>query len=319
MKKLLITLSVILIIAGLAIVFIALATNGFNFAEAGKENTVTENYYIDEDFSKISANGLGAYDIKIEPSAEEKCEIIYVGHKDILLERSVKDGTLTLELNDTRNFFLRLFSFTERLNITLRVPEKAYEKISVSTASGDVKLDGLSVGSLEIDVSSGKVLLSSLTANNISLDSSSGNISIKKTTVSGKIKAALSSGDIIINDSTAAEFEADTSSGDVELESFKVTKAAIIDVSSGEIELNGSLFEKLVIDTSSGDVEFNRSDANEINIDTSSGDVEGTLLTGKMFDVRTSSGEARYPSDSAGGGKCYIRTSSGDIEIRIAD
>ena len=47
------------------------------------------------------------------------------------------------------------------------------------------------------------------------------------------------------------------------------------------------------------------------------GDVTGTLLTEKTFSTDTSTGDVSVPNPSSGG-KCEIKTSTGDITISIS-
>lgn len=61
---------------------------------------------------------------------------------------------------------------------------------------------------------------------------------------------------------------------------------------------------------------FDGSDAAEIYVRTSTGSVKGTLLSEKVFITETSTGSVSVPK-TVTGGKCEIRTSTGDIQIEI--
>jgi DUF4097 and DUF4098 domain-containing protein YvlB len=63
-------------------------------------------------------------------------------------------------------------------------------------------------------------------------------------------------------------------------------------------------------------VKFEKSDAAELSIKTDTGDVTGTLLTEKIFDAKSSTGDVDVPKTGSGG-KCEIRTGTGDIRIKI--
>ena len=66
----------------------------------------------------------------------------------------------------------------------------------------------------------------------------------------------------------------------------------------------------------SGDVELDACDAASLSIRTNTGDVKGSLLTPKVFDADSPSGKIRLP-DERSGGRCEVRTNTGDIEFRI--
>ena len=74
--------------------------------------------------------------------------------------------------------------------------------------------------------------------------------------------------------------------------------------------------EKISIESDVGDIKFEGSDAAEIYFKTSTGDVAGTLLSEKIFITDTSTGRISVPKTTTGG-KCEIKTSTGDIEIAI--
>ena len=70
--------------------------------------------------------------------------------------------------------------------------------------------------------------------------------------------------------------------------------------------------EKFHIKRSTGNVKFDDCDAAEIMVKTSTGNVKGNFLTDKDFDAKASTGKVDVPK-SREGGKCEIRTSTGDI------
>jgi DUF4097 and DUF4098 domain-containing protein YvlB len=87
--------------------------------------------------------------------------------------------------------------------------------------------------------------------------------------------------------------------------------------STGNVKLTRVLAVGMMkIRRSTGDVILDGVDAAELDIETDTGDVRGSLLSPKLFDVETDTGIRRYPS-TVSGGKCKIRTSTGDIEIVI--
>jgi len=74
--------------------------------------------------------------------------------------------------------------------------------------------------------------------------------------------------------------------------------------------------ERFSIDRSTGDVNFDGCDAAEIYVNTDTGDVEGSLLSEKVFIANTDTGKKKVPN-TVSGGRCEIRTDTGDIEITI--
>ena len=74
--------------------------------------------------------------------------------------------------------------------------------------------------------------------------------------------------------------------------------------------------ERFSIERSTGDVQFSRCDAAELYVKTNTGNVTGSLLTDKVFVTDTDTGRVEVPQ-TAVGGRCEIRTNTGDIKIEI--
>ena len=338
MKKAIIIISVILIIAGLLIAFIALLANGFSFGKMTNRHNVTKNYTVSEEYQSIKLDDeSGFIDVTIEKSTSENTEITYFGMEEIDIRYTVNDGKLFIECDDSRAFFKKMFSFGTETSIKISVPEKEYGFISIETSSGDVKISKVNMRSLEVDSSSGDVILNSVTVTEkfetelssgdvkisdskvgeIYHDSSSGSLEIYRTEVLGKIETELSSGELEIDGSTVGVLLHESSSGDAEIKNCAINSLNI-KTTSGEVLFEGVIVSQtLTVKTNSGEVELYETDAQKISVDTTSGEVEGRLLSPKMFDVRTTSGEVRIPASESGSGECIIRTTSGDVEIKI--
>lgn len=128
----------------------------------------------------------------------------------------------------------------------------------------------------------------------------------------------------------------DGTTGDIDISEDFRFDCADISLTTGDIRLSGigcrelnvqsttgeTVFENVIVDgtlaveKSTGSVILTDADAGEIVIDTSTGDVRGTVLSEKVFDVQTSTGSVDVPQ-SGSGGKCRIRTSTGDIKIKV--
>ena len=73
-------------------------------------------------------------------------------------------------------------------------------------------------------------------------------------------------------------------------------------IASGDMNIKGS----------TGDIILDGVDAANIYITNSTGDVSGTILTDKIFDLYSNTGAEIHP-ESRPGGKCEVKTSTGDI------
>ena len=73
---------------------------------------------------------------------------------------------------------------------------------------------------------------------------------------------------------------------------------------------------KITVKVTTGDVELEACDGGELFLKATTGDVEGTLLTPKTFEANATTGKVDVPNPSTGG-LCKIKTTTGDIQIRI--
>lgn len=125
-----------------------------------------------------------------------------------------------------------------------------------------------------------------------------------------------STGDISLENLCAGSLDITVSTGDVDLKNIECN-SVLSSGSTGDIHLKNVIAkEKFSIKRSTGDVKFNGCDAGEITIETDTGDVTGLLLSEKVFITKTSTGKIDVPN-TVTGGKCKIKTDTGDIKITL--
>ena len=237
----------------------------------------TNNYEINQDYKNISIVTKTA-DIVIVPSGNQKTSVVCHEHKNSKHSVTVNDGTLLIEVVDTRKWYEYIGINFGTPKITVYIPQGEYGTLSVKSSTGDIRVENISAGSLGISVSTGKVTVSDV--------SCEGDVTVGVST--GKAKLT-----------------------DIEC------KNVISSGNTGNISLNNVIAtEKFSIERSTGDVKFESCDATEIFVETDTGTVRGSLLTDKVFITQTDTGSIDVPKTVAGG-KCEIITDTGDIIITI--
>ncbi len=94
-------------------------------------------------------------------------------------------------------------------------------------------------------------------------------------------------------------------------------KNVVSEGKTGDISLRNVIAVKTIsVARSTGDVRFDHSDGGAIFVKTDTGDVTGSLLTDKVFLAQSSTGDVDVPKTTVGG-KCEIKTGTGDIIITI--
>lgn len=134
----------------------------------------------------------------------------------------------------------------------------------------------------------------------------------------GELIITHSTGDITLENITAENIDISLSTGDLILENVQC-KNFTSSASTGDIKFKKVISEeKITLTRSTGDIFFEESDAAGLDITTDTGDVTGSLLSEKIFSASTSTGDIAVP-DTNSGGECKITTSTGDIQIKIAN
>ena len=107
-----------------------------------------------------------------------------------------------------------------------------------------------------------------------------------------------------------------TTTGDVLLQGVRCADLTI-DGTTGDVEMKDVIASgKITVKVTTGDVELEACDGGELFLKATTGDVEGTLLTPKTFEAKATTGKVDVPNPSTGG-LCKIKTTTGDIQIRI--
>ncbi len=307
----------LLVLLGCAIFFGALVAAGFDFSKISTAKYETATHEVGEPFGNISIVTDTA-DVVLVQTEAETGKVECYEQENLKHTVSVIDGTLVIELNDTRAWYEHIgINFGNPKKITVFLPKGTYgsltvkadtsdvvipkeialESIDVTLSTGDVTCTASPTASLKIKTGTGDIDVSGITTGTLDLTVSTGEIEIVGVACTGAVTIGVSTGDVEIKNLSCESLTSTGDTGDLSMERVIVVG-------------------KLAIKRSTGDVELEGCDAAEIVIVTTTGEVEGTLLTGKTFVVDTDTGRKNIPEGTTGG-RCEITTDTGDIKIRI--
>ena len=306
-----------LIVLGALLFVIVMSANQWNFMKLSTEKYVTNTYELEDAVENVSIQSKTAQ-IEFLKSEDGKVKVVCFETKKCMHVTEIKDGTLSIEINDTRKWYdyINVFDFSTD-KITVYLPNEAYGDLTVKTSVGNVTLPKefsfqnisahLSIGNivcnasavnlLQLRTSTGKISISDLSAGRIDLIASTGKITASKIECKGEMRVEISTGDIYFTDVTCQNLISEGDTGDLNLK-------------------NVIAQEKFDFERSTGDVKFEKCDAAELFIETDTGHVKGSLLTEKIFIVETDTGRIDVPK-SVSGGRCEIETDTGDVKITI--
>lgn len=251
---------------------------------------------------------------------EGSCRIECQENEKLTHTVSVKNGTLTVREQDLRNWYQHIgFFFGGERTLTVYLPQSAYESLSVKSNTGDVEIpadfsfqeaalvtDTADISfyasvknGLSVTTDTGDMKLAGIGPESLALESDTGKITLNGVQTAADIRIAVHTGDLSLKDVSCSGFAAKSTTGDMQLE-------------------NVTASDEMRIETDTGDVDLIACDAGSLDIKTNTGDVSGTLRTEKIFFAESDTGKISVPKTLTGG-KCEIRTDTGDIRIEIGE
>lgn len=297
--------------------FVGIMTrNHWDFSALSTVKFETNTVDVNEGFQSISIISDTA-DIALLPSGDGKCRVDFYEWEKVRHTASVRDGTLMIEVIDTRSWFDQIGFFLGSPKITVYLPQTAYaslsieqstgnvvipedftfERIGISVSTGDVDCCASASGIIRIGTRTGHIHAEGLSAGALELSVSTGRVDVRSITCDGTVGVTVSTGKALLADVSCGSLISSGSTGDITLK-------------------NVIAAEQISIERSTGDVSFEQGDAAELLIKTDTGDVTGTLLSEKVFITQSDTGRIEVP-ETVTGGKCKITTDTGDINIEI--
>ena len=325
----------VLVLLGGVIFCGAMLAQGFDFENLATNPYETVEYPINEEFSSIRVQTDTA-DVILVPITESNGLVECSEEENIRYSVSVQEGTLVIAVQDGRKWYQHIGIFAESPKVTVKIPAKEYRALTVETDTGDVEIPkdftfqsisltgstgdvtcrALTQEELRVKLSTGRARIVGVAARAIDVETSTGDVFLEDVTCTEDISVRVTTGDVTLSRVECRSLESTGNTGDLSMTAVVARMRVSLERTTGEVELERCESAELEITTDTGDVELERCDASDIKITTDTGDVEGSLLSPKNFITATDTGRVRVPS-STEGGRCEIKTDTGDIEITV--
>lgn len=302
---------------GIILFLIGAGALRFNFLAFDTRNFQTNTHEVSESFESLSIVSDTAR-IQILPAEGETAKVVCVEYEKESHAVSVEDGTLTIRLVDTRKWYdcISFFSY-KAPSLTVYLPAGEYAALTVDTHTGDLQIAKdfkfasaditLTTGDvktyasvsdlLKIKTSTGDIHVENLSVGALDLSVTTGKVTVSGVSCDGDVSLTVSTGKASLSDLTCQNLSSTGRTGDLTMTNV---------IAKGRFD----------IERSTGDVTFEKCDAAELSVKTDTGSVRGTLLSEKIFMTHTDTGKIDTP-ETISGGVCKITTDTGDIKIRI--
>lgn len=288
----------------------------WDFTKLSTDKYQNNEYKIYKDYQNISIITDTA-DIAFVPCESQTPFVSCYEQKNNMHSVSVKDGTLEIEILDTRKWYEYIGINFRTPKITVFIPKGEYGTLSVKASTGNVEIPTeFKFKSIDVSVSTGDVKSCASSSEDVKIKTTTGNICIEDASV-GSLDLTASTGKLSVSDVACHDgIEISVSTGKAYLSNIRC-KSLASSGSSGNISLNNVIAaEKLTLKRSTGNVKLEGSDALEIYIETDTGNVTGSLLTDKIFIAKAETGKVNVP-ETAAGGRCEVITDTGNINIQV--
>ena len=317
MKKSFLIVAISFVLFGLILGAVGLMLMKFDFNLLTTEEEIEKMYEINEKFESVSIDAKTAK-VNILVSDDDKCRVEIKEKENLSYTVAVENGTLVIKYNDTRRWYNYIGIIQNSNVIDLYMPAGVYKALNIGVDTGDVKVEaGFEFDVAQVVGDTSDIEFYSNVKSKFECETDTGDIKISGVNASA-INIESDTGDINISNVNAGNIELEGDTSTLKLQNINCKN---IEIESGTGKANlGSVVAENNMNISVGtcDVNLDACDAAEINIKTTTGDVNGTLLTNKVFVANSGTGKIRVP-ESYDGGKCIIKTGTGDIKISIAD
>ena len=285
MKKLSVSIYLIILVG-----IMMLTVTSCSATSVEKSATVADSF----DAIEISTSTV---DVNICPSSDGECRVVSKSHEKVSYVAEVVGSVLKISENDERIWLERIIGSSDS-SLTVYLPVAEYSSLLIDDTTGDVSInDGFRFGTLDVNLTTGDVTLGKISADALN---------VKVTTGDVRLSDIVCSGDVSIETTTG-----DVSASAVNCNSFTVHGTTSALNMSGVIASGN-----MSINMSTGDVIFDGCDAAEVIIETTTGDIKGSFLTDKIIFTDSTTGDVDVPRLTVGG-RCDVKTTTGDIEIEI--
>ncbi|HEZ7986280.1 MAG TPA: DUF4097 family beta strand repeat-containing protein [Ruminococcus sp.] len=282
---------------GFIILIGAMAALDFDFSKISTLTYETNTYEVNGDFDKISID-VNITDIVFAQSDDESCQVVCFEAEKVKHSVRCTNGTLTIGVTDNRKWYDYFGISFASPKMTIYLPKSEYASLLIDTDTSDINIPkSFSFNELEIESDTGNVDCMANVSDSIKIESDTGDIDISSVSSKCDIDIKTDTGSIKLTDVDCTNFSAESDTGNISL-------------------VNVIAEDGIYVESDTGNVKLKNSDASKLSIETDTGDVTGTLLSEKIFIAKSSTGRVKVP-DTESGGKCEIRTATGNIKIDI--
>lgn len=189
------------------------------------ESQMQKGITIDQNYDGSSVKNIdleyGYGDLTVDKSSDGN---IYVKGENVPDYYTIGLNGNTFEIKSRKNHFnlwdIGTWGFglwnNNDVSLTVYLPKKIYDEVSIDSGAGEVILNGLSCNEFDIDSGAGDCTVTSMSCNDFSVDLGAGDCDIISSTIEGIVEADAGAGNLTMQNCSAGGLDIDLGAGDFE-------------------------------------------------------------------------------------------------------
>ena len=263
--------------AGCLIFLGCFAALGFDLSRLNGAQWESRSYTLTKHFDDIRIDSATA-DVTFVRSEDGACRVEVDEMENVPHTVAVENGVLTVQEQDLRKWYEHLIPAWGQPQITVYLPDSAYDSVTVDVTTGSVTApSGFSFRTASIRTTTGSVAWQSAVSEKLD---------IRVTT--GSIRAA----------------------------GVSCRQAAFSSVTGSVTLRNVIAADTLTASTTTGSIHLEGVDGAHLSFHVTTGSITGTVLTEKVFTAQSTTGSVSVP-DTTSGGDCTAVTTTGSVKIQL--
>lgn len=320
-KGIIIWLIVALVLVAIGGALFALGFSGLNMNSETDIKVSLNNHYIERDeliresFTGVLVNTADCEVTVVSVPETQTPRVVIRELEKTPHDIRVENGVLKIKMQDKRGWLDFINVSLENMSITLYLPQKQYESVNISTATGSIDMgENFAVKEAKLTSDTGSIACNGMDTALLEAASNTGKVWVHGCAAE-KLRMTTDTGDVeVFGIARCDTLTAKSDTGKVTLKDVNC-KTLAAETDTGHVELLQVLAEtELQIKSATGCVYLDECDSALTTVETETGDVNGHFLTPKVFETLTVTGDVQADSMS-GGDLCRVRTTTGDINL----
>lgn len=224
-----------LFVVGATLFVGALQSANWDFGVLSTHRLETNRHELTESFQNITISTVSA-DISVLPATDGKVTVVCTEWENQAHTVEVKDGTLTVKMEDSRKWYHHIGIHWGDPKITVYLPSGDYGNLKVNATTGDITIRNTDWANIDLSVTTGDIQMADIACTRFSVQAVTGDIRLKNVIATDSMTIDSTTGDVTFDDCDAPTITVDVTTGDV-TGSLRTGKVFDIHVTTGDVEV----------------------------------------------------------------------------------